>query len=47
VKIEKCEGPVLGPEELMRKNFVGNGKGQQYEAKKYLDKTTSQVGSHH
>ncbi|HTY90449.1 MAG TPA: molybdopterin dinucleotide binding domain-containing protein [Methanocella sp.] len=43
VKIEKCEGPVLGPEALMRANFTKNGKGQEYEAKKYLDKTTSQV----
>lgn len=46
VKIEKCDGPVLGPEAQMRANYTNNGKGQEYESKKYLDKTTSQVGRH-
>ena len=47
VKIEKCEGPVMGPEELMRSNFVkGSAHEDSREALKYLDKKTSQVGSH-
>ncbi len=41
VKIEKCDGPVLEPEQLMRKNYV---KDASLEGKKYLDKSTGQVG---
>jgi formylmethanofuran dehydrogenase subunit D len=41
VKIEKCDGPVLEPEQVMRKNYV---KDASLEGKKYLDKTTGQVG---
>lgn len=47
IKIEKAEGPVLGPEALMRTYYTKNGHEQEYEAKKYLDKKTAQVGSHH
>jgi formylmethanofuran dehydrogenase subunit D len=41
VKIEKCDGPVLEPEQVMRKNYM---KDASLEGKKYLDKTTGQVG---
>jgi formylmethanofuran dehydrogenase subunit D len=46
VKIEKCEGPVLEPEALMRSSFVTGANADEYESKKYLDKKTSQVGQH-
>jgi len=41
VKIEKSDGPVLEPEQLMRKNYVND---PALEGKKYLDKSTGQVG---
>jgi formylmethanofuran dehydrogenase subunit D len=41
VKIEKCDGPVLEPEQVMRKNFV---KDASVEGKKYLDKSTGMGG---
>jgi len=41
VKIDKCDGPVLEPEQVMRKNYV---KDASFEGKKYLDKSTGQVG---
>jgi len=46
VKIEKCEGPVMEPEALMRAHYVKADKADEYESHKYLDKHTSQVGSH-
>jgi formylmethanofuran dehydrogenase subunit D len=45
VKIEKCEGPVLEPEALMREYYL-KGKEETSSALKYLDKTSGQAGSH-
>src|SRR5208337_5322718 len=42
VKIEKCNGPVLGPEELMRHYYVKGRKSDYYESIKYLDKKCGQ-----
>jgi len=47
IKIEKCEGPVLEPEALMRHYYVEGKKSDDYSATKYLDKKSGQKVTEH
>jgi formylmethanofuran dehydrogenase subunit D len=47
IKIEKCEGPVLEPEALMRHYYVEGKKSDDYNATKYLDKKSGQKATEH